>query len=92
MPEPTVPVEAELTLFRPRFNKIRRRAADRYRCPLATAGKLFFPVSGETLTAWLNNVSTTGIGMNLPRALEAGLPLVIHVRVEGRGEPVALSR
>ena len=90
MAESTVPIEAELTLFRPKFNKVRRRAAERYRCALASAGKLFFPGSGETMTAWLNNLSVTGIGLNLPRALDAGQNLVIQVRVEGGGTPVKL--
>jgi hypothetical protein len=90
MAESTVPIEAELTLFRPRFNKVRRRTAERYRCALATAGKLYFPGSGETMTAWLNNLSSTGIGMNLPRALDAGQDLVIQVRIEGGADPVRL--
>jgi c-di-GMP-binding flagellar brake protein YcgR len=83
MADSTVPVEAELTLFRPRMNKVPRRTAERYRCALASAGKLFFPATGETMTAWLNNLSTTGVGMNLPRALEAGMELIIQVRVDG---------
>ncbi len=90
MSESTVPVEAELTLFRPKFNKVRRRTAERYRCALASAGKLYFPSTGETVTAWLNNLSVTGIGLNLPRSLDPGLELVIQVRVEGGGEPIRL--
>jgi len=89
MAESTIPIEAELTLFRPKFNKVRRRTAERYRCALATAGKLYFPGSGETMTAWLNNLSVTGIGLNLPRSLDAGQELVIQVRIEG-GAPVKL--
>ena len=90
MAESTVPIEAELTLFRPRFNKVRRRTAERYRCALATAGTLSFPGSGESMTAWLNNLSVTGIGLNLPRSLDAGLALAIQVRIENR-TPVRLS-
>jgi PilZ domain len=89
MAESTVPIEAELTLFRPKFNKVRRRTAERYRCALASAGKLFFPGTGETMTAWLNNLSVTGIGLNLPRSFDAGQELVIQVRVEG-GPPIKL--
>jgi PilZ domain len=89
MAESTVPIEAELTLFRSKFNKVRRRTAERYRCALASAGKLFFPGTGETMTAWLNNLSVTGIGLNLPRSLDAGQELVIQVRVEG-GPPIKL--
>jgi c-di-GMP-binding flagellar brake protein YcgR len=90
MPDSTVPIEAELTLFRPKVHKIPRRGAERYRCALASAGKLLFPATGETISAWLNNLSTTGIGLNLPRALELGLAMVIQVRVEGKTEPVKL--
>jgi PilZ domain len=90
MAESTVPIEAELTLFRPKFNKVRRRTAERYRCALATAGTLFFPASGETLTAWLNNLSVAGIGMNLPRCLDAGQALIIQVRIEN-SPPVRLA-
>jgi hypothetical protein len=89
MSESTVPVEAELTLFRPKLNKVRRRTAERYRCALASAGTLLFPVSGESMIAWLNNLSVTGIGLNLPRPLDAGMELVIQVRIE-TGPPVRL--
>jgi hypothetical protein len=89
MAESTVPIEAELTLFRPKFNKIRRRTAKRYRCALASAGTLVFPATGETMIAWLNNLSVTGIGLNLPRSLDAGQAIIIQVRVE-QGPPVKL--
>jgi hypothetical protein len=90
MADSTVPIEAELTLFRPKVHKVRRRTAERYRCALATSGTLHFPGSGERLTAWLNNLSVTGIGMNLPRSLDAGQALLIQVRVED-GNPVRLA-
>jgi hypothetical protein len=89
MSESTDPIEAELSLFRPKLNKVRRRTAERYRCALASAGTLFFPGTGESMTAWLNNLSVTGIGLNLPQALDAGLELVIQVRIEN-GPPVRL--
>jgi PilZ domain len=87
----TGPTEAELTLYRPKRPEGHRRATDRYRCALASAGKLFFPATGETLAAWLTNLSVTGVGLNLPRALEIGLELVIQVRVEEGGELVKLA-
>ena len=91
MSESTVPIEAELTIFRPKFHKMRRRGAERYRCALATAGKLLFPGTGETKTAWLNNLSTTGIGLNLPRPLAAGLEFLMQVRTDGLSEPIRLA-
>ncbi len=51
---------------------------------------MHFPGTGETLTAWLNNLSVTGIGLNLPRNLEPTQALVIQVRVEN-GPPVRLA-
>jgi hypothetical protein len=90
MVESNVPIEAELTLFRPKLHKVRRRTAERYRCALASAGTLVFPSTGETLMAWLNNMSVTGIGLNLPRNLEAGLALIIQIRVEN-GPPMKLA-
>jgi hypothetical protein len=89
MSESTVPIEAELTVFRPKLSKTRRRNADRYRCPLAASGRLDFPATGESLTVWLNNLSVTGIGMNVPRALEVGLPIVVRLRLERTGEPLS---
>ena len=91
MSDSTVPIEAELTLVRPRYNKARRRTAHRYRCALASSGKVFFPVTAETLRAWFNNLSTTGVGLNLPRALDAGTVLVIQVRVEGSEQALRIG-
>ena len=78
---PTIPVEAELTLFRSKLVGIRRRSSDRYRCALATAGKLHFPGSGETVTAWVCNLSRGGIGLNLSQTLAADQELVIHLKM-----------
>lgn len=89
MAEPSIPIEAELTLFRPK-QKIRRRAAERYRCGLATAGKLFFPANGATQHAWIYNLSVTGIGLNLPEPLESGRDVVIQLRMAGKLEVLKL--
>lgn len=89
MAEPSIPIEAELTLFRPK-QSIRRRAAERYRCGLATAGKLYFPASSTTQNAWVYNLSVSGIGLNLPEPLEAGCDVVIQLRMTGKIEVIRL--
>ena len=77
---PTIPVEAELTLFRSKLVGIRRRTMDRYRCALATSGKLHFPGTGDTVTAWVCNLSRGGIGLNLSDTIQAGQEMVIHMK------------
>jgi hypothetical protein len=91
MSESEGPIEAELTLFRPESSKTHRRSTDRYHCAPACAAKLFFPTTGETMVAWLTNLSVTGVALNLPRALEADLELVLQVRVADGGSPVRLA-
>jgi hypothetical protein len=91
MCDPTGPLEAELSVARTQLHAMRRRCNDRYRCALATAGKVAFVDSGETLTAWLSNLSRSGIGLNLARSIEPGVELVIQVRIPGVSEPVRLA-
>jgi hypothetical protein len=81
MAEPSIPVEAELTLFRSKLVGIKRRVSDRYRCALATSGKLYFPATGESTIAWVINLSVGGIGLNLSRTLEDGTELLIQLKV-----------
>jgi hypothetical protein len=90
MSDTTYPIEAELTVLRTQLTARRRRAKGRYRCALASAGKLLFPGTSETMTAWLSNLSVTGVGLYLSRPLEADDDLVIQVRVPG-GEAIRLA-
>jgi PilZ domain len=91
MSDSTGPIEAELTVLRTQLTAQRRRANGRYRCALASAGKVVFDATGETMTVWLSNLSITGVAIHLPRALEADEPLMIQVRVPGRAEPIRLA-
>ncbi len=91
MAEHTIPVEAELTLFRPKMAAVRRRASDRYRCALASSGKLFLPATGESMTAWLSTLSATGIGINLSQPLEPGLDLILHLKLNGENTTLKLA-
>ena len=80
MSERIIPVEAEFTLLKKQLHGIKRRVSTRYRCHLATLGRLIFPASGESADVWVHNLSDSGIGLNFSRSLEAGTPLVIRLR------------
>jgi hypothetical protein len=88
MAEQIATVEAEFTLLKRHYVGIKRRVAPRYRCPLATLGRLTFP-DGTTEEAWAHNLSETGIGLNMNHPLEAGIKLVI--RLKGTESPVTLT-
>jgi hypothetical protein len=80
MAQPVVPVEAELTFLRHHLSEFKRRASVRYRCNLATLVRLFFPLTNESVDGWVHNLSSTGIGLNLPRPLEVGTTLIIRLK------------
>jgi hypothetical protein len=77
-------VEAEFTLLKRHFTGIKRRVAQRYRCPLATLGRLSLP-DGTHEDAWAHNLSESGIGLNMSHALEAGTALTIRLKSAGGG-------
>ena len=85
MADQAIPVEAEFTLLKKQLVKIKRRGSVRYRCNLATLGRLFFPGSGTSEEAWAQNLSETGIGLCLNHPLEPGTVLVIHATLQGDG-------
>jgi hypothetical protein len=78
MGDQIIPVEAEFTLLKRDLIKVKRRSRVRYRCNLATLGKVLFP-GGEALEAWIHNLSEEGIGLNLSRPLDKGTPLTIRL-------------
>src|SRR5947209_11259654 len=75
----SIPVEADLTLFRHPMNTMQRRRDRRYRCSLATSAKLLL-TSGETLSAWVSNLSRGGVGLEMPRPLPVGLEFTLLLR------------
>jgi c-di-GMP-binding flagellar brake protein YcgR len=79
MSEPVIPLEAELTLFR-NPTTLQRRRDRRYRCSLATSGKLQFEKTGETVSAWVSNLSRGGVGLDLQKQLPAGQEFVLLLR------------
>jgi hypothetical protein len=86
MPDQAIPVEAEFTLLKKQLKEFKVRASARYRCGLATLGKLVFPETGQSQEAWIRNLSEGGAGLNLPAPLEVGIPLVIQLR-NSPGDP-----
>ena len=89
MAEPAPPNRAEFTFGKEQVVGMQRRTAVRFRCALATAGRLSF-AAGETVDTWILNLSEGGIGLNLSRSLELGTPLVVHMRGPAEGAEVAL--
>jgi hypothetical protein len=86
-----VPVEAEFTLLKRHLSEMKRRSAVRYRCNLATYGRVLFPDGGETLDTWVHNLSETGIGINLSRSLSVGTALVVRLKGPSEGVTIKLG-
>ena len=73
-------VEAEFTLLRKQIMGIKRRKAERFRCPIASLGKLNVPQSEENIEVWVKNLSRTGIGINLSKPLEIGTDVIVCLK------------
>jgi hypothetical protein len=56
----------------PALSGTQRRATVRYRCPLATLGRVFIAASYKNLTAWVLDLSVDGAGLQLACAPEVG--------------------
>jgi hypothetical protein len=90
MTEPLSQVEAEFTLLKRHFSGVKRRMVQRYRCPLATLGRITF-TDGSQEDAWAHDLSETGIGLNLSHALEPGTPILIRLRAADRPDTLLLA-
>src|SRR5262245_59049384 len=86
-PAPSIPIEAELTLFRSKLSGFKRRKSRRFRCNLATIGRVQFPDKDHSFDAFVYNLSENGIGLNMPEPLNVGQEIVIRIRVRGQTEP-----
>jgi len=73
-------VEAEFTLLRKQIMGIKRRKTERFRCPIASLGKLTLPGSDDHIDIWVKNLSKTGVGMNLSKPIEIGSDVVICLK------------
>jgi Tfp pilus assembly protein PilZ len=86
-PSPSIPLEAELTLFRNKLSGFKRRKSRRFRCHLATIGRVQFPDKDVSFDAFVYNLSEGGIGLNMPQALEIGQEIFVRIRITGQAEP-----
>jgi hypothetical protein len=80
MAEKTIPVEAEFTLLKKNMKEGMIRGATRYRCALATLGRLVIPEMDASCEVWLHNLSRTGVGLNADKPVDAGTPVLIQVK------------
>lgn len=83
----SIPLEGELTLFRDQMVGLKRRQARRFRCGLATLGRVQFPGKDKTADAFVYNLSTSGIGLNMAEPLGSGTIIVIRIRVADEHQP-----
>lgn len=91
MATPSIPLEAELTLFRNKLSGFKRRRSRRFRCGLATLGRIQFANRGDLLDAFVYNLSENGIGLNMTESLESGQEIMIRIRVASEPEPYQLD-
>ena len=91
MATPSIPLEAELTLFRSKLSGYKRRQSRRFRCGLATLGRICFPDRDDTLDAFVYNLSVNGIGLNMSQSLEPGQEIIIRIRVDDQVQPYQLK-
>ena len=78
-----MPLEGEFTFFAPKTFGRGLRRARRYRCPLATLGKIHSSDSKDPKDVCVLNLSKTGIGLSLPEPLEVGSELEFRMRISG---------
>ena len=83
MNDRTIPLEAQLAIVRQKLGKGERRRHKRYRCSLATTGKVYLPVTGDGWTVWVSNLSVSGAGLNMPHPIEEGTDVVLTFTVTG---------
>jgi len=79
-----IPVEAEFTLLKKNMKGAKVRGATRYRCALATLGRLVIPDTNATCEVWINNLSRKGVGLSIETPLDDGTSVVIQVKTSAR--------
>ena len=68
-----------------------QRATVRYRCPPASAGRVYLAEDVEFQRAWLHNLSATGIGLLLAKPLDHGLFLTIQLKSSNSNKKYSLA-
>lgn len=91
MASTSIPLEGDLTLFRDKLVALKRRQARRFRCGLATLGKVQFPGKDNSADAFVYNLSESGIGLNMSEPLESGKIIIIRIRVSEEPQPYLLN-
>jgi c-di-GMP-binding flagellar brake protein YcgR len=66
------------------------RASVRYHCPPAATGRLYLAEDVAYLRAWLQDISLTGIGLLLSKALDTGLFVTIQIKCENSEKTFSL--
>jgi hypothetical protein len=90
MSESAKPTEPEFTiLLRRPVSRTERRSCRRHSCRFDRLVMLRMPETGTKREGWAFNFSETGVGLNLPYALEKGEVVVLHLR--GRRSASALT-
>jgi hypothetical protein len=72
-------LEADFTLLKSQFAGMRKRAATRYKCNLATLGHLTLGDGSPRKAVWAANLSESGIGFFCDQALEPGTCVIISL-------------
>jgi hypothetical protein len=74
-------VEAEFTLLKRHMTPGSGvRGSPRYRCALATLGRVCFPTQQAPEDAWIHDLSKIGVGLNLAKSLAIGTSLMVRLK------------
>jgi hypothetical protein len=84
-------VEAEFTLLKRHMPGATVRDARRYRCDLATLCRLIANPQEAGDTAWVHDVSSTGIGLIYARELFAASSLTLRLRKNDQGGVILIG-
>jgi hypothetical protein len=79
MSQQLVPLPAEVRLV-PRSQWDRRRREPRYHCGPATLGQVLTAEAAEIRRGWILDLSTHGVGVLLPQALDPDMLFVLHLK------------
>lgn len=84
-------VEAEFTLLKRQLNGQTVRGPRRYRCDLATLCRIIASPSQATDTAWVHDVSTSGIGLLYTRELAPASALTLRLRKNDQSGVISIG-
>jgi hypothetical protein len=76
---------------RPRGTRINQRATVRYQCAPATPGRVVLAEDHEFQRAWIQDLSTRGIGLCMSRPLKTGTFLAIQLKSASQNRTYELT-